>query len=778
MLGMNRNAAANNLYLLQMQGRITLKRVGTAKIYCQANKLPVDAVLKLSNNGVIVFDRGEAVVEINEQFRELLHLAKQDLVGKTTGQLPFFVESQPELPRLVRDGLKGEENRVSAELVLADRSLPCTLTILPVYFENGEPGVALIADIPAVARYPHWNEYGADDSLAGLDLTEYICRFGPDGTFTYVNQAYGDFLQKGKTELIGHMWRPTVPESEYNKIKQCLLSLDSAHPVTSLDFKVITPRGDFRWQRWIFRNLFDQAGTSAGYQGTGSDITDMKNLEEMVRKGAEERECLVRERLTEFQDLNRQIYHEIVSHEKTHAQLQFTQFAINNASVLIMWANREGRFMYMNREAQAVLGYQHRDVSTKKIQDIIARVLPFPWDEIWETILRDRHYVLETALMGPDGREVPVEMVFNYLKFKDKRYCCCFAKDIAERKRAEEALKESESSLNILLEAIPIPVFYKDREGRYLGFNKAFENFYGKSKEQLISKSVFDISPPELAKVYRAEDIKLFEKPGIQVYDSQVLDSHGILHDVIFHKASLTDKQGSVTGLIGAILDITERKRAEEALRLSEEHYRTIYDQSPIAIELYGATGTLVHVNQACLNLFGIENIRAIQNFSLFGDPNINDEQKVKLHRGEIVHYQGPFDFDKVKVLKLYPTRREEIIWLDVLITPMGDHADSVTGFLVQIQDITDRKRAEAALTESFATFRTVMDSLDALVYVADRETYEILFINKYGKEIFGDISGKICWKSLQVGQNGPCQFCTNEKLLDLDGNPAEILIW
>ncbi|MCX6689116.1 MAG: PAS domain S-box protein, partial [Methanoregula sp.] len=91
--------------------------------------------------------------------------------------------------------------------------------------------------------------------------------------------------------------------------------------------------------------------------------------------------------------------------------------------------------------------------------------------------------------------------------------------DITDSVMSERALQESKSFLNILLEAIPIPVFYKDREGRYLGFNKAFENFYAKSKEQLIGKSVFDISPPELAKVYHAADIKLFEKPGIQVYD-------------------------------------------------------------------------------------------------------------------------------------------------------------------------------------------------------------------------------------------------------------------
>ena len=70
------------------------------------------------------------------------------------------------------------------------------------------------------------------------------------------------------------------------------------------------------------------------------------------------------------------------------------------------------------------------------------------------------------------------------------------------------------------------------------------------------------------------------------------------------------------------------------------------------------------------------------------------------------------------------------------------------------------------------------MDSLDALVYVSDMKTHEILFINQYGKEIFGDITGKICWKSIQVDQKGPCPFCTNEKLLDTNGNPAGIRIW
>ena len=144
--------------------------------------------------------------------------------------------------------------------------------------------------------------------------------------------------------------------------------------------------------------------------------------------------------------------------------------------------------------------------------------------------------------------------------------------------------------------------------------------------------------------------------------------------------------------------NLNELTRQESAQRKSDEKYRAIYDKSPIAIELYDATGTLAHANPACLNLFGIGDIQTIQNFSLFADPNIDDEQKEKLSQGETVQYQGPFDFEKVKTLDLYPTSREGIIWLDVLITPLRNSADSITGFLVQIQDITERKMMESEI--------------------------------------------------------------------------------
>ncbi|RLC07297.1 MAG: hypothetical protein DRH90_00550 [Deltaproteobacteria bacterium] len=140
-------------------------------------------------------------------------------------------------------------------------------------------------------------------------------------------------------------------------------------------------------------------------------------------------------------------------------------------------------------------------------------------------------------------------------------------REIEERKRAQEALGEQKDFLNTLLETISNPVFYKNTRGRYIGCNKAFEFFTGRSRSDIVGKTVYDMGPREIADKYYEKDLELFEKPGKQRYEWKIENPEGVLRDVIFDKATLKDTSGHAVGLIGVISDITERKRSEEALR-------------------------------------------------------------------------------------------------------------------------------------------------------------------------------------------------------------------
>jgi PAS domain S-box-containing protein len=150
-------------------------------------------------------------------------------------------------------------------------------------------------------------------------------------------------------------------------------------------------------------------------------------------------------------------------------------------------------------------------------------------------------------------------------------------RDITRQKKADDALRENEAFLNSLLDSIPIPVFYKDRDGRYLGFNRAYETFFGKTRTHLIGKSVHDVDLRDLAGIFHAHDAAQIQRKGLQQYESQVINAYGDVRDVVFSKAAFVDAHGAVRGIVGAVLDITERKRGEE---LSEAAQKATAEQN------------------------------------------------------------------------------------------------------------------------------------------------------------------------------------------------------
>ncbi len=152
--------------------------------------------------------------------------------------------------------------------------------------------------------------------------------------------------------------------------------------------------------------------------------------------------------------------------------------------------------------------------------------------------------------------------------------------------------------------------------------------------------------------------------------------------------------------LLIAIETALKRHNLEKALRLSEEKFRSIYEASPIGIELYGPDGRLTQANNACLRMFGAEDLDDVQVFNLFDDPNLPVEVRELLLKGETVRYESTFDFSTVRDQKRNRTAKRGTLTLDVLITPLTGRSKRKEGYLVHIQDITSRKIFENTLRE------------------------------------------------------------------------------
>ncbi|MDO9033809.1 MAG: PAS domain S-box protein, partial [Methanoregula sp.] len=112
--------------------------------------------------------------------------------------------------------------------------------------------------------------------------TEFICRFKPDGTHVFVNEAYCRYFGKNCSELIGKKFKPEIPPDDQASIREHFASLTHDHPVATINHRIIMPDGSLRWQRWVDRAIFNEQGILTEYQTVGRDITDIKQAEQAL----------------------------------------------------------------------------------------------------------------------------------------------------------------------------------------------------------------------------------------------------------------------------------------------------------------------------------------------------------------------------------------------------------------------------------------------------------------------------------------------------------------
>jgi PAS domain S-box-containing protein/putative nucleotidyltransferase with HDIG domain len=382
------------------------------------------------------------------------------------------------------------------------------------------------------------------------------------------------------------------------------------------------------------------------------------------------------------------------------------------ANDIILLMTADGDLIEANDAALRAYGYTKEELLRLNIRDLRA---PETLQLLGQHLREGKSpggALFATVHRRKDGSTFPVEVSTRLINYEGGQVRQSVIRDTSEREQAEAALQSQVQFLQALIDSIPSPIFYKDTKARYLGCNTAFEEAVGLTRAQVLGKTARDIWPVDLAQVYQRADAELLRHGGTQVLTSVLAFPTGERRDVLFNKALFRNPDGTVGGLVGSAIDITEKVRAEKALRESEERFRSLVERAPEAIYVGDLRGRFAYVNPAALKLFG-----ATAPEQLLGQPAMErihpDFRAVVQERMRQIS-EGSKDLSAMEEKFL----RLDGAAVDVEVAVVPITYENQPGGLVFVRDITERK--QTAL-EYKTVLQTALDAYGAATAVGGR---------------------------------------------------------
>jgi PAS domain S-box-containing protein len=296
--------------------------------------------------------------------------------------------------------------------------------------------------------------------------------------------------------------------------------------------------------------------------------------------------------------------------------------------------------------------------------------------------------------------------------------------DITERKESEEKLRCSEERYRCIFENSAVAIMLTDERECIISWNKFTETLLGMSEEDLKNKSVSMLYPPNEWTKIRLENIR--DKGGQHQLETKIFKKNGELIDIDISLSVFKNNTGEITGSIGVIKDITERKKAENKLRESEEKYEGLFEYTTDGMIVLDARGEIQDINSRALELLGLSKEQTIDNNFLsmgFLTPKslsifVNQFQELLSKRiassnqTEITNSNG------------------EIIAVEVSSFFLVKKEDEIDNFVLVIRDISERKQTEIKLAREHELLQTLMDSIPDSIYFKDAEN-RFVMVNK-----------------------------------------------
>lgn len=436
-----------------------------------------------------------------------------------------------------------------------------------------------------------------------------------------------------------------------------------------------------------------------------------------------------------FRPMRSLLFHHVKTEEILKESEKHFRTIAEAASDAIICLKENGNIYLWNKKAEEMFGYSTEEALGKDMHDLI---VPERYRERAHEGMKMFFQngkgalvgnTVEMSAMRRDGTEFPVEISISSMWIQNEWKAAGIIRDISVRKNDEAAFQTLleamvgnmgqeffDKIVNSLCEWLDVDcaiigelvdesnveALSMVMDGKTVQYSYALHGTPCASVEE----KGFCVFPEGVGKLF-SDDRDLVDMGAEGYAGAPVRDKNGnvigILCVISRRKLSVSEREKSVIEIIAAKAAVEiERKQVMAKLLESEERFRNIYEESPIGIELYDLEGKLLQTNKACLNIFGVTDVEEVKGFGLFEDPNVTDDIKDRLHKGEAVRYEALFDFDKVKELELYRTAKSGGICLDVLITPLGRKGSSI-GYLVQVQDVTERKRMEEDVRASLA---------------------------------------------------------------------------
>ncbi len=398
-----------------------------------------------------------------------------------------------------------------------------------------------------------------------------------------------------------------------------------------------------------------------------------------------------------------------------------------------------GRITFTNHEAQVLLGWTEEELMNQDAHQLFhfkkANGEPYPSEdcEIRKVVHSGQTYRSEEEVFWrKDGSRLDVAVCAKPIMLEGKVIGSVTAfSDITQRKKAEMALKAAKDYAENLIDTANAMVVELDVEGKVKVFNPAAEMVTGYTLAEVKGRNWFEtIVPrdryPEVWEMFErlpaGELLKHFENP--------ILTKSGEERYIVWQNSEVREND-QIVGLVTFGIDITERKRAEEALRDQKEFLNAILESEPECVKVISAEGKLLQMNQAGLAMLEVDTVEEAQHKGLISF--ILPEYQyafLALSRHVFRGETGALEFP-------IKGARGTLRWLDTHATPLRDVKGKVIALIGVTRDITESKRIEETLWESEERFRLISTAaMDAIVIVGPAG--EITYWNPAAESIFG----------------------------------------